>query len=129
MVASAGNAGPTPNSVHYPAAYPEVLAVSALDRSDHIAPWSSVGPQIALAAPGVDIYSTYLGGGYATLSGTSMAAPHVTGVAALRLRLHPDESPADVAEALKKSADRLPGLTSDQQGAGRVDALGAVTRR
>jgi len=129
MVASAGNAGPAPNSVHYPAAYPEVLAVSALDRSDHIAPWSSVDPQIALAAPGVDIYSTYLGGGYATLSGTSMAAPHVTGVAALRLRLHPDESPADVAEALKKSADRLPGLTCDQQGAGRVDALGAVTRR
>lgn len=129
LVASAGNEGPKPNSVHYPALYPEVIAVSAIDQNDAIASFSSVGPQVALAAPGVGVYSTFMGGGYATMSGTSMAAPHVTGVAALRLSQHPGETPDQVAAALKKGADRLPGLTRDQQGAGLVDALGAVGGR
>ncbi|HEX2922764.1 MAG TPA: S8 family peptidase [Chloroflexota bacterium] len=129
LVASAGNEGPAANTVHYPALYPEVIAVSAIDQENAIASFSSVGPQVALAAPGVEIYSTYLGGSYATRSGTSMAAPHVTGVVALRLQLHPGETPDQVAAALKSSVDRLPKLTSDQQGAGRVDALDAVNSR
>jgi subtilisin family serine protease len=83
QVAAAGNN--SGGSVTYPAAYSEVIAVSATDSADQIAYFSSAGPEVDLAAPGVSIYSTYKGSTYKTLSGTSMAAPHVTGTASLVL--------------------------------------------
>jgi subtilisin family serine protease len=76
VIAAAGNNG---GAVGYPAAYPEVIAVSAIDQNKSIASFSNRGPEIDLAAPGVNIYSTYKGTGFATLSGTSMATPHVVG--------------------------------------------------
>ena len=132
QVAAAGNTG---EAVIYPAAYPEVIAVSATDNTDTIAPWSSRGPQIDLAAPGVSIYSTYKGSTYKTLSGTSMAAPHVTGAAALVLTqtakcdtdLSGSCSPAEVQQRLEVTAENLGTAGRDDlYGSGLVDAEKAV---
>lgn len=83
LVAAAGNSGPGDDTVLYPARYKEVIAVSATDQNDNIAWFSSRGPEVELAAPGVNIMSTFKNGGYMVLEGTSMACPHVTGTAAL----------------------------------------------
>ncbi len=106
QVAAAGNDGP--GAVDYPGAFPSVIAVGATDSNNVIASWSSRGPQVAVAAPGVSIYSTYKGGGYQTLSGTSMASPHVAGTVALMLT-QPDPDlngwePTEVKSKLQATA-------------------------
>lgn len=115
LVAAAGNGG----SVIYPAAYDSVIAVSATDNADKLASFSSIGPEVELAAPGVNIYSTYKDGGYATMSGTSMASPHVAGTAALVIAA----GILDVRTQLQTTADDLGDSGRDQQyGFGLVDA-------
>ncbi len=71
------------DTIDYPARYDSVVAVGAINQEDERPSWSSTGPELELAAPGVNIYSTYWDNTYAALSGTSMACPHVSGVAAL----------------------------------------------
>lgn len=116
LVAAAGNDG---SSVDYPAAYDSVIAVSATDISDGIASFSDYGSEVELSAPGVSIYSTYMGGGYATGSGTSMAAPHVAGTAALVIAANI----VGVRTQLQNTADDLGDTGWDQYyGYGLVDA-------
>lgn len=90
-----------------PASAPNAITVSALndgdgilDNDDSFARFSNWGTCVDMIAPGVDIESTYKGGGYSTLTGTSMASPHVAGAAALYLVANPGSSPADVRDAL-----------------------------
>jgi serine protease len=129
VVAAAGNSG---RRVGYPAAYAGVVAVSATNDSDTIASFSSRGPEIAIAAPGVRVtQQTVCNGGrdrcevFGTFNGTSMAAPHVAGVAAMVEALGTTSGPA-VRDALTRSARAQDD--ENLYGAGILDARAAVRR-
>ena len=143
-VFAAGNTGPGTGSVGSPAGYPEALAVGAVDTGGAVPSFSSRGPVIwrdtdglgpaagtvlqkpDLVAPGVGIVST-VGSGYLGYSGTSMASPHVAGVAALVRQLNPALGPEAVADILRASAVDVATPGPDAaSGAGRVDALRAL---
>ena len=83
LIACSGNSDPAYSSVSYPAAYDSVIAVGAVDENSDRPSWSNYGEKLEFVAPGVDINSTGLNGGYYADSGTSFAVPHVVGVAAL----------------------------------------------
>ncbi len=125
MLAASGNTGGM-NSVLYPARDPHVVAVAASTQDDRIAAFSSSGPEVGITGPGTDIYSTYKGQRYMTLSGTSMACPHVAGVAALVLSLAPEMSAKEVAELIFKTTTVIDEFSREQQGAGLVNAKAAV---
>ncbi len=109
VIAAAGNDGGTPgvDRVNFPGRWKETLAVAAFDHERRLAPFSSQGPEVALAAPGVEITSTFpiALGGYAKLSGTSMATPFVSGVVALLLSLErrtPTSTPLTTIDQLRE---------------------------
>jgi thermitase len=107
VVAAAGNN--STSSAAYPAACPGAVGVSATDSGDRLASYSNYGStnNVFVAAPGSSILSTSMQGGYATLSGTSMAAPHVAGLAALLLGQSPGRSAADVKRILASSSEKI----------------------
>ncbi|WP_128477399.1 S8 family peptidase [Halorussus pelagicus] len=123
VVSSAGNSGPCTDCVGYPAAYSNALAVSSTDEDDSLSSFSSTGSEIELAAPGGSIYSTYTGGGYSTLSGTSMSCPHVSGAAAQLMAN--GASNTEARQTLKNTAEDI-GLGSNEQGAGLLDVEAAL---
>lgn len=120
LVAAAGNEA---GAVIYPAALPNVIAVSAMNMDDEITWWSNYGPEVDLAAPGSRITSTYLKGTYATWSGTSMATPHVSAAAALAIARHPKMTSEEIVQLLFNRAEDLgePGFDI-YYGYGLVDA-------
>lgn len=108
-IAAAGNSGGsnTTDVTNYPARYTSVVAVAATDLSKSWASFSSTGPATEISAPGVNINSTYLGDSYNIFSGTSMACPHVAGVAALVKSAHPDWNNNTIRGQLRASANDL----------------------
>lgn len=126
VVAAAGNSG---GAVGFPAAYPETIAVAASDWNDHVAVFSSRGPEVDFIAPGVAVVSSAMGGDFANFSGTSMATPHVTGLAALAVAQgwRGLDGPDGVMAQLQKAARPLNGVPVTEQGAGMIDA-GRLTR-
>jgi subtilisin family serine protease len=127
FVAAAGNDTQDAN-LTTPSGLPQAITVSATDSSDQLASFSNFGSKIDVAAPGVDILSLEAGtGGYRLLSGTSMAAPHVSGVAALILAAHPTFTVEQVRQVLRTTATDLGAPGKDPSfGYGRVSAAGAV---
>lgn len=125
LVASAGNEGRA--DVAYPARYSSVIAVSATNQDNTRASFSNSGQEIEFAAPGVSINSTTMGGGYGLKSGTSMSAPHVSGVAALVWAKKPALTNIEVRSVLQKTAFDIGDPGRDiHYGFGLVDAHAAV---
>jgi subtilisin len=127
VVAAAGNSGNKGgknDSVGYPAKYESVIAVAAIDKNNNRASFSSTGPAVELSAPGVDVLSTVPGNQYDSYNGTSMASPHVAGVAALVWAAKPGLSNVQLRQLLRDTAVNLG--SSNQYGYGLVQALDAI---
>lgn len=139
FVIAAGNSGPAPGSLTAPGAATAALTVAATDKTDKLAGFSSRGPRQDgalkpdIAAPGVNITAARAAGTtigpivdeqYTTISGTSMATPHVAGAAAILAQVHPDWTADQLKPALMSTA-KDDGFTVYEQGAGRVDVARA----
>jgi subtilisin family serine protease len=126
LVAAAGNDGPQAPPA-YPAAYPEVIAVTATDADDRLLGVANHGSYVAVAAPGVDIFVAAPGGAYDFTTGTSVATAHVSGIAALLIARNPGLTPEAVESILMRTAKDLgPKGRDDEFGAGLVDAYEAL---
>jgi subtilisin family serine protease len=132
FVAAAGNESSNNDTVAaYPANYalPNVISVAALDRSDQLASFSNYGAtKVHIGAPGVAIYSTTPGNRYASYNGTSMAAPHVAGVAGLLAAANPQATMAEMRAAILDSAVPIPALSGSATTGGRLNAAAALQR-
>lgn len=125
MVSAAGNDGSSQPT--YPSAYPEVMSVAAVDYDGRRASFSNYGDYIDIAAPGVYIPSTYFNNQYAALSGTSMAAPHVAGLAALIKSANPELTNTQIMNIIKHSAIDLGEQGKDNDfGSGLIDVNSAL---
>ncbi len=130
VVAAAGNADRNVDELaFYPAAYdlPNVISVAASTVGDERAAFSDFGPLgVDVAAPGEDITSTFTGSGYESMSGTSMATPHVTGVAALVLSIHPGWTASEVRARILGTARPVTAFEAIIASGGVVNAAAAV---
>jgi Subtilase family len=126
LIAAVGNAGPKSPPL-YPAADPNVIAVTATDANDGLFEQANRGSYIAVAAPGADVLVLAPDAAYQLSSGTSFAAAYVTGIAALMLERKPGLDPDALKKALQSSAKDLgPKGRDDQFGAGLADAYQAI---
>jgi hypothetical protein len=126
LIAAAGNDGPQA-SPDYPAAYPEVIAVTATDVDDKLLKVANRGQYVSVAAPGVDIMVAKPKGAYGFTTGTSVATAHVSGLAALLIDRNPALTPDQVQAILMRTAKDLgPKGRDDEFGAGLVDAYEAL---
>jgi thermitase len=126
LVAAAGNDGDA--TLNYPAAYPNVVSVAATDKNDQRASFSNANADVEVAAPGVDILSTWNDGTYNTISGTSMATPHVSGVVALIRSRYPTATASQIVAKLDGAVDDLgPAGRDPSYGFGRVNLQQAAT--
>ncbi|RSN01153.1 hypothetical protein DMB42_39880 [Nonomuraea sp. WAC 01424] len=137
FVVAAGNAG---TEVFSPGSADAALTVGSVDRQDGVAVSSGSGPRTGdhaikpdITAPGVGIVAAKAGGtggdAHVAMSGTSMAAPHVAGAAAILAQLHPDWTGQRLKAALTGAAAATPGVTPDRQGTGRVDVVRALAQQ
>lgn len=125
LVAASGNDNTSQPS--YPAAYPEVISVAAVDQQAQRAEFSNYGDYIEVAAPGVDIPSTYIYDEYAALSGTSMACPHVAGLAGLILSVNPKLTNEEVRAIIRNtSVDAGPTGKDSEYGHGMINVANAL---
>jgi subtilisin family serine protease len=104
-----------------------VIGVTAVDENDQLYPGANIGAQVAVAAPGVDVMVPAPADAYQLTTGTSVAAAHVSGVAALLLEKHPEADAQTILEVLTSSATRLGNKRDDKLGWGLVDPLAALT--
>jgi subtilisin family serine protease len=127
FVAAAGNSGAnTDVSAHYPSSYalPNIISVAATDDNDQLASFSNYGATtVDLAAPGVDILSTFPGNTYGSISGTSMATPHVSGALGLVFGRFPAIGHLDAKNLILNFADPLPNLSGVVATGGRLNAF------
>lgn len=132
LIAAVGNAGDKGNLERFPAAYPEVLAVGAIDRIGNVPAFSEHGRQVDLVAPGVEVPTLDKSsvGGYSTSSGTSASAAIVSGAAALVRARYPELSAAEVVQRLTATAkDKGPKGRDDAYGYGELDLMAALTAK
>jgi hypothetical protein len=129
LVAASGNHGGSdgPNAEMFPANCQHVLGVGATTSADAIGSYSNYGTHVSVAAPGSGIYSTWIGGSYVNDSGTSMATPHVAGLAVLVKAYYPAYTPDEIASAILDNADDLGAAGWDEYyGCGRINGSNSL---
>ena len=129
FVAAAGNeSANNDRTASFPANYPNVISVGSFTSAGAKSSFSNYGVKsVHVTAPGSNILSTYKRGGYTTMSGTSMATPHVAGVIGLLLSQEPNLTPAQVKERLISTSTKTSKLQTASLSGGRVDAFKALS--